>query len=254
VLGFLTSSVYAPKSSTVAPQGYTGATGLYCTSCHNSYALNTPGGAVSLSGISTTTFNASQAINFSLAINHSAANRNRLGFSIKAVNNAGASVGTFNTTNPNAILNGDELSHRNAPSSASTTNSYTFSGLSWTAPADISGDNSTIKFYFAANAAYANFSSSSDFIYAGSLTLTAIAPPSCDTTYWTGAVSTAWETAGNWSCGTAPSGNTVVYINATAIRFPVIRSAATCKKIFTALSTSLDIINGYSLNVTGQGP
>jgi hypothetical protein len=253
-LGALTSSVYAPKSSTVAPQGYTGATGLYCTSCHSSYALNAPGGSVSLTGISATTFNPSQAINFSLAINHSAANRNRWGFAIKAVNNAGASVGTFNTTNPNAILNGTELSHRNAPSSATATNSYTFSGLIWTAPADVSGDNSTVKFYYAANAAFANFSSSSDYIYAGTLTLNAIPPPACDTAYWTGAFSTAWETAGNWSCGAAPSGNTVVYINATAVRFPVIRSAATCKKIFTALGTSLEITDGYSLNVTGQGP
>lgn len=253
-LGALTSSVYAPASSTLPPQGYTGATGQYCTTCHSSYGLNSGGGSVSLTGISATTFNASQAINFSLAINHGNADRTRWGFSIKAVNSAGASVGTFNTANPNTNLNGTELSHLNAPSSNPATNSYSFSGLSWTAPADVSGDNSTVKFYYAANAAYANFSSSLDYIYTGSITLTAISTPTCDTTYWTGAVSTAWEMSGNWSCGIVPSASTVVYINATAVRFPVIRSAATCKKIFTALGTSLTITDGYSLNVTGQGP
>lgn len=253
MLGTLTSSVYAPNSSTVAPQGYTGANGLYCTSCHNSYGLNSGGGSVTLTGISATSFNASQSINFSLAINHPTANRNRWGFAIKAVNNAGAAVGTFSTSNANAIVNGTELSQHNAPSTAASS-SYTFSRLTWTAPSDVSGDNSTVKFYYAANAGYANFSSSLDYIYSGNITLTAMATPACDTAYWTGAVSTAWETAGNWSCGAVPSGNTVVFINATAVRFPLIRSAATCKKIFTALGTSLDITDGYSLDVSGKGP
>lgn len=249
----LTSSVFAPSSSGLAPQGYTGATGQYCTTCHASYGLNSGGGSVTLTGISASGFNASQAINFSLAINHPVADRNRWGFAIKAVNSVGASVGTFSSANPNAIVNGTELAHYNAPSSPAG-NSYTFSALTWTAPATVTGNNSTVKFYYTGNAGFANGSSSLDYIYAGNITLTAITTPACDTTYWTGAVSTAWETPGNWSCGTVPTGNTVVYINAAAIRYPVISSAAACKKIFTALGASLEVITGHSLNITGQGP
>lgn len=253
MLGALTSSVYAPSSSGVAPQGYTGATGLYCTNCHSSYALNSGGGSVSLAGFPSLNFNASQTINFNLNITHPTANRNRWGFAIKAVNSVGASVGTFSSSNPNASVNGTELGHFNAPSTGSQS-SYTFSGLTWTAPANISGNNSTISFYFTGNAGYANGSSSLDYIYASSITLNANVVPACDTAYWTGTVSTAWETAANWSCGAVPTGNTVVYVNATAIRFPVISSAATCKKIFTALGASLDVNTGFSLNVTGQDP
>lgn len=253
VMALLTSSVFSPSSSSIGPQNYTGASGSYCTSCHTSYALNSGGGSVTLTGMPASVFDASQTYNFSLNINHPVADRNRWGFAIKAVNLAGASIGTFSSSNNNATVSGSELVHFNAPGTASQS-SYSFSGLSWTAPSSTSGDNSSVKFYFVGNAALSNFSSSLDYIYSNTLTLTAGTPPACDTAYWTGSLNTAWETAGNWSCGAVPNSNTVVYINSTAIRFPVISSPAACKKIFTALGSSLTVNTGYALNVSGTDP
>jgi hypothetical protein len=70
-------------------------------------------------------------------------------------------------------------------------------------------------------------------------------------TTWTGTVSTAWENAANWSCGSVPDINTEVHIDAGAPNYPVISSIANCKKIFTAAGATLTIIPGYRLNVAG---
>src|SRR5205085_4644023 len=42
---------------------------------------------------------------------------------------------------------------------------------------------------------------------------------------WTGALYTAWENMGNWSCGTLPDANTDITISAGLPNYPVIRSA-----------------------------
>ena len=71
---------------------------------------------------------------------------------------------------------------------------------------------------------------------------------------WTGAVSTAWENAANWSCGTLPSATTDVTIGTGLTNYPVIKSAAVCHRITTALNAKITVNTGFTLTITGTSP
>ena len=164
-----TSSVL---SSFRPPQGSTGVNpAATCstngTGCHTSFADNSGGGNVSVTGLPAV-YVPGVSYNFSLTITHGASDRTRWGFSIAAVL-AGSTtpIGTFSSTNPDATLNGTELSHGNAstPSFAPVTgaqNSYTFDNLTWTAP---STDMGPVTFYYAAVAADNLGGSLGDYVY-----------------------------------------------------------------------------------------
>ncbi len=70
---------------------------------------------------------------------------------------------------------------------------------------------------------------------------------------WTGTVSTAWENAGNWSCGSIPDINTDVTVNNGVTNYPVVNSAAVCRKIKQKSSTSVTVRTGSSLKLAGTG-
>ena len=145
------------------PAGFTGETpGQICTNCHGSFELNEPGGLVEATLPST--YIPGKKYDFSVNIKHSAPNRKRWGFAIKAVAK-GKPVGTFSTTNPNAIINSSaaELTHSNAIATSEQA-SFTYDRLGWTAPADIKSTD-TITFYLAGNAASGGNGSSGDYIY-----------------------------------------------------------------------------------------
>ena len=91
------------KFSSVPPEGYTGATGVYCTNCHADYAINAAGGNVELLGLPVGNYVPNATYNLLLKINHFTNDRTRWGFAIKAVNSAGNSVGTFSTTNAKCL-------------------------------------------------------------------------------------------------------------------------------------------------------
>lgn len=74
----------------------------------------------------------------------------------------------------------------------------------------------------------------------------------CSINNWDGTVSTAWENPLNWSCGTVPGSNTVVNINTGKSNYPVINSMATCKSITVGTGTSVLIVTGFKLDITGQ--
>ena len=150
------------KYSSVPPQGRTGATGTTCRSCHGDFALNS-NGSVSISGLPTSGYVNGTGYPFSLTITHTTADRMRWGFSIKAVNSTGASIGSFSTTNSNAGNNGSELSHNGAPTTAAS-GSYTFNNLKWTAPP--SGSD-PVTFYYVGNASNNSGGTDGDYIYAG---------------------------------------------------------------------------------------
>lgn len=153
--------------SSQPPTGHAGSQGQYCTNCHGSFSLNSGGGSVSTTGLPTGSYVAGQTYDFSVTIAHGASDRNRWGFSIAARNSAGQPVGTFSSTNPNAALNGDELSHNNAVS-VPNSSSYTYSNLRWTAPATPSAANHPVTFYYVGNATNGNFNPDGDYVYSGS--------------------------------------------------------------------------------------
>ena len=163
----LQSSVKRATYNLQPPQGYTGAEGSTCVDCHNSFGLNSGGGHVTVTGLPTSDYVPGKQYDFSLTITHSAANRKRWGFSIKAVDGSDNSVGTFTSTNANAKQNGDELSHSNAViTSASST--FTYGNLHWTAPATA---GQAVNFYFVGNAANNSGDPTGDYIYSNVVTV-----------------------------------------------------------------------------------
>ncbi len=164
----LQSGVKSVNYSSVPPTGLTGATGSYCNSCHSSFSLNTAGGSVAVTGLPSGGYVPGTAYNLTLKITHATANRKKWGFSMKAVNSGGTSVGAFSSTNANAAQNGTELSHSNAVTTANAS-TYTYTNLKWTAPASASG---TVTFYYVGNAANGTGGSDGDYIYAASTVVT----------------------------------------------------------------------------------
>jgi hypothetical protein len=164
---------------TTPPAGYTGAprNGVqsYCTACHNSFALNSGGGAVSVTGLPVGSYTAGATYNFSVNLKHAQADRLRWGFSIKAVNEQGQSIGTFSSNNPNAALNLNdptELSHLDAKLLTTPTDTFFYDNLVWTAPASPATADQTVTFYYVGNATNGNSSTDGDYIYSGSTMVT----------------------------------------------------------------------------------
>ena len=164
LLSFVTlllSNVKSTKFSSQPPTGYTGSSGDYCVQCHSSFALNTAGGSVSVSGLPNSNYVPNQAYPFTLTISHASANRSRWGFSIASTTTGNNAIGTFSSTNANAANNSDELSHNGAVVT-STQASYTYTNLTWTAPATA---NQPVTFYFVGNAANNANGNQGDYIY-----------------------------------------------------------------------------------------
>lgn len=160
------------KYSGSAPAGYTGAEGTTCNTigCHGGNALNASGGSVVINGIPATYIPGTK-YDFTVTVNHGSANRSRWGFAMKAIAN-GSPVGTFSESNPNVSVNtfDREIGHSSAPTTSSS-NTYTFTNLSWTAPSTPSSAEQNIVFYVAGNAAN-GIGSSGDFIYTATRSMT----------------------------------------------------------------------------------
>lgn len=168
-LGSLLLVVFSFKGafrSAAPPDNVSGAPGGgLCTNCHTTNPLNVAGGSVVINGLPTT-FQPGQTYPFSVTISHGTADRIRWGFEINARNTANAGIGTF-TPGPNtAIVNStpSEIGHQNAVVTAAS-NSYTYTGMSWTAPATINAGDNQVTFYAAGNAANGNGANTGDFIY-----------------------------------------------------------------------------------------
>lgn len=69
---------------------------------------------------------------------------------------------------------------------------------------------------------------------------------------WTGTVSTAWETAGNWSCGAVPDANTDVYISPGKPNYPLVNSTRSVRSIRLQNGTTMGVANNQRLTVTGK--
>lgn len=159
--------------SSQPPSNYSGAPGGgICRDCHNSFALNSGGGGVTVNGLPST-FQPGQTYPFSITISHGTADRTRWGFEINARNAANTGIGTFASSNPNAALDGgpSEIAHFGAVFTAPSA-SYTYTNLSWTAPATINNGDNSVTFYIAGNAANGNGNNQGDYIYSNTAFIT----------------------------------------------------------------------------------
>ena len=164
----LQSGVKNVNYSSTPPAGYTGATGSYCVDCHSSFALNSGGGSVTVTGLPVGGYTLGGFYNtIAITINHGAADRKKWGFSMKAVDAAGNAVGTFNSTNSHAKRNSNdasELSHFSASTTPAGANTFTYDNLSWVAPGTNVGP---VTFYYVGNAANNLNGNQGDYIYSG---------------------------------------------------------------------------------------
>ena len=63
---------------------------------------------------------------------------------------------------------------------------------------------------------------------------------------WTGSVSSAWETPGNWSCGVIPGATTQVIINSGPV---IVNSNAICKTININPTVIFTVNTGFNFTV-----
>jgi hypothetical protein len=77
-----------------------------------------------------------------------------------------------------------------------------------------------------------------------------IIKPTADQFVWTGAVSTSWEDAANWSCNTLPGETSNVIINSGTV---IINSYVTINKITIRPSAVLTVNTGYNLTILHPG-
>ena len=69
---------------------------------------------------------------------------------------------------------------------------------------------------------------------------------------WTGAVSTAWEVPGNWSCNSIPDASTDVVLPTGLTNYPVVNSQAICRKLVQPAGTTVRVTTGYKLTIVGN--
>jgi hypothetical protein len=160
ITGFSSQSFFSGQ----APSGYTGEFGNNCSSCHSSFAVNSGGGGVTVTGIPAGSYTAGQSYPISVTISHGASDRTRWGFALAARNTFGETIGTFISTNPNAALIGDaEIGHQSAVVTAASS-SYTYTNFSWVAPLNPTPNDFNLSFFVVGNAANNNGASSGDYI------------------------------------------------------------------------------------------
>jgi Reeler domain len=167
ITGFFLIVIFSSQSffSSSAPSGYTGEFGNNCSGCHSSFAANSGGGNVVVTGLPTGSYIAGQSYPISVTVSHGSADRTRWGFALAARNSFGETVGTFTSTNPNADLIGDaEIGHQSAVVTAASGN-YTYTNFRWVAPANPTPNDFNLNFYVVGNAANNNSSTSGDHIY-----------------------------------------------------------------------------------------
>lgn len=179
------------------PQGSTGAANVYCTQCHSG-SLNSVGGSVEIIGLPDAGYTSGVIYTFSLKTTHSAANRRRWGFSMEARNSLNQTVGVFSTTNANAGINGNELSHLSAISTVAQA-SFTYDNLKWTAPANPGVADQSITFYFVGLAADGGGSTGGDLTYSSTKSITLL-----QATTYTFIGNGNWNNPANWSNSIIP--------------------------------------------------
>jgi hypothetical protein len=190
---FVLSNPNCPTGKTGAPSASTGSSSN-CSSCHGDYSVNSGGGSITLTGLPST-YVPGSSYSFSIKINHPTTDRKVWGYAIKAIDTVTRNVvGMWSTTNANSSVKGTagstsyELSHANAATTTAGANTYTYTNLTWTAPALPTINQARVKFYVAVIAGNNNGNEAGDYVYTTTFTSNQyVAPPACTFTYgpWT---------------------------------------------------------------------
>ncbi len=69
---------------------------------------------------------------------------------------------------------------------------------------------------------------------------------------WTGAISTDWSVAGNWSCGVVPDQYTDVYIFSNVPNFPLVGLNVDIRSLTVSPGASVTVATGFELKVNGN--
>lgn len=157
-------------------EGKTGSPGeTACTQCHNSNALNSGGGSVSISSPNMPNWNYFPGTTYTINVKVKKSGIAKFGFGFEALLPSGANGGFIQTANATNVktINAMVLGNSRANAVHKQPNhfgqdSVTFS-FDWTAPAAGAGN---ITFYAAGNATNSGNNSSGDFIYTTSQIVT----------------------------------------------------------------------------------
>lgn len=178
-----------------------------CTSCHNTFALNSGTATRTLvlnNDPTITSYTPGQTYTVTYTISAVA---QLYGFQATVKRANGTAAGALINTNPNQTsLSGNYISHNSGGTAPTTTNQRVYS-WSWTAPAAGAG---TATFYVAANAADGNSGTSGDRIYTNSFAFAegVAAPSIAAATFTPTAVCTGSQLTVNFTItGTFNSGN-----------------------------------------------
>lgn len=158
--------------------GYTNSPGENncTTNCHNTFALNSGSGSVSVSSdIPGNAYTPGQLYNISLTVAHPG--RSLFGLGFEALNSANTNAGTLTAGTGSQIKtagNGRKNITHQLNGGTGTTDAHTFN-FTWTAPAAGTGD---VTFYYSGVAANGANGNKQDYVYNSSQVITEFVAPS----------------------------------------------------------------------------
>ncbi|MBK7430999.1 MAG: T9SS type A sorting domain-containing protein [Bacteroidetes bacterium] len=149
--------------------GFTGAPGeLDCTDCHDTYALNSGGGSVTLTSTNMTGWMYDPGVTYHMIATVSRSQNSLFGICVEALLPTNANAGTLVITNSTltqiktkTVTGVSRRSVVHKLDAGQGTGSFSFE-FDWTAPATNAGD---VTFYFAGNATDANGDEFGDYVY-----------------------------------------------------------------------------------------
>jgi len=155
--------------------GIAGKTGAYsegnCTSCHNSYTVNSGSGSVAITSTPSLAGGYTPGTKYTVTVTVSQTGLSLFGFDFEALTNSTTNGGTISlistSTDVQTMTSSSRLDATHTGTGNNTSNSHAFS-FYWTAPAAGSG---TVTFYTSGLAANNNGSASGDYCYTTSLAL-----------------------------------------------------------------------------------
>ncbi len=176
---YLTSAVLVAivlTSGTLDNNGKAGRTGspgenTCVNSCHNTFALNSGSGSITLGSTNMTGWQYVPGTTYHMTVTVALSTSNLFGFGVECLTSAGANAGTLTVTNSaqtqakNATVNGNSRKNIvHQQDGGVGTGSKTFA-FDWVAPATNIGN---VTFYFAGNASNGQDDEAGDRIYTGS--------------------------------------------------------------------------------------